>query len=78
MTGVRLFDERERQIERRTGRIIILIVLFVTIFGLPADLLLDTTGVISVPPVLRGVIWGYTALSFVGMFVYGYIESRSS
>lgn len=77
-TGVRLFDERERQIERRAGQIIMLIVITVTLFGLPADLVLDVTGAVAVPPVLRGVIWGYSALSFIMLFVYGYVESQYS
>jgi hypothetical protein len=78
ITGVRLFDERERQIERKAGQIIMLIVITVTLFGLPADLVLDVTGAVDVPSVLRGVIWGYSALSFIMLFVYGYVENKHS
>lgn len=78
VTGVRLIDERERQIERRAAQIIMLILLLVTLFGLPADLVLDVTGAVDVPPALRGVIWGYSALSFIMLFVYGYVETQHS
>lgn len=77
-TGVRLLDEREQEIERRTGYIITLVVLTVTIFGLPAAIILNATGTINAPPVLRGVIWGYSALTFLGLFIYGYVERQYS
>ncbi len=78
LTGVRLFDERERRIERRAGQILMLIVVVVTLFGLPADLVFDVTGAVDVPPTLRGVVWGYSALAFVMLFVYGYVEDQYS
>lgn len=77
-TGVRLFDEREAAIERRAGQILMLLVMTVTIFGLPADVVLEVTGAIAVPPAIRGVIWGYAFLSFVGLVVYGHAESQRS
>ncbi len=75
-TGVRLFDEREAQIERRTGHIVWSLVTFVAIFGLPADLVLDATGAVDVPLAIRGAIWGYALLIAVGLIVYGYVERR--
>jgi hypothetical protein len=77
-TGVRLFDEREAAIERRTGQVLALIVMFVTVFGVPADVLLDVTGAVEVPPAVRGAIWGYALLSLLGLFVYGYVERQHS
>lgn len=77
-TGVRLFDEREAEIERRAGQILMLVVMFVAIFGLPADVVLEVTGAITIPPTIRGVIWGYALLSFIGLFAYGYTESQHS
>lgn len=46
----------------------------VLIFGLPADVVLAVTGAVEVPPAVRGAIWGYTMLTFVGLVVYGYTE----
>ncbi|WP_126661262.1 hypothetical protein [Haloterrigena salifodinae] len=75
-TGVRLFDEREAEIERRAGHIVWVLVSFVAIFGLPADLVLDATDAVDVPLAIRGTIWGYALLVAVGLIVYGYVERR--
>lgn len=77
-TGVRLFDEREARIERRAGQIVALLVAFVTMFGLPADVVLDVTGAVDVPPALRGAIWGYVLLVVAFLFAYGYAERQHS
>lgn len=75
-TGVRLFDEREAEIERRAGQIVMLLVTVITIFGIPADVVLDVTGVVTVPPAIRGVIWGYFALGMGFIFAYWYVKQR--
>lgn len=77
-TGVRLFDEREARIERRTGQILMLLVTFVGIFGIPADVLLDVTGAVAVPTAVRGAIWGYGFLLVVSLLVYGYVDEQHS
>jgi len=77
-TGVRLFDEREERIERRAGQLVALLVTTVVIFGLPADLVLDVTGVVEVPLALRGAIWGYALLTVAFLVAYGYAEDRHS
>lgn len=75
-TGVRLFDEREERIERRAGQLVAHVVTFVAIFGLPADVVLSTTGLVDVPTAVRGMIWGYFALVLVYLAVYGYVERQ--
>lgn len=77
-TGVRLFDEREQRIERRAGQLVALLVAFVAIFGLPADVVLDVTGLVEVPLALRGAIWGYALLAIAFLVAYGYAENRHS
>ncbi len=77
-TGVRLFDEREQRIERRAGQSVALLVAFVTIFGIPADVALDVTGVVEVPLALRGAIWGYALLAVAFLVAYGYAENQHS
>lgn len=75
-TGVRLIDEREAAVERRASRIVSGILLLVVVFGLPADVLLDATGAVDVPPAVRGAVWGYGLLLVVGAVAYGYAEDR--
>jgi hypothetical protein len=76
-TGVRLLDEREAEIERRASQIVVLTLITVTLFALPADLLLDVTGDVAVPMALRGAIWGYALLLAFVLVVYGYVESKT-
>jgi len=75
-TGARLFDEREAQIERRAGQLVAHIVTFAAIFGLPADVVLSVTGLVDIPPVIRGMVWGYFALVLVYLLVYAYVERQ--
>lgn len=77
-SAVPLFDEREAQIERRAARVVAGVIVGVTIVGIPADVVLDVTGVVDVPPVLRGAIWGYALLAVFGAFAYGYAERQYS
>ncbi|MFC6757863.1 MULTISPECIES: hypothetical protein [Haloarcula] len=74
-SGVRLLDEREAEIERRASQIVLLTLITVTLFALPADLLFDVTGDFEVPMALRGAIWGTLLLAFV-LVVSGYVESK--
>ncbi|WP_121822902.1 hypothetical protein [Halostella salina] len=75
-TGVRLIDEREAAVERRASRVVSGVLLLVVVFGLPADVLLDATGAVDVPPAVRGAIWGYGLLLVVGAVAYGHAEDR--
>ncbi|WP_135819915.1 hypothetical protein [Halostella litorea] len=75
-TGVRLIDEREAAVERRASRVVSGLLLLFVVFGLPADVVLDATGAVDVPPAVRGAIWGYGLLLVVGAVAYGYAEGR--
>jgi hypothetical protein len=75
-TGVRLFDEREAEVERRAGGVVSLLVTTFVIFALPADVVLSVTGAYDVPVAVRGAIWGYFLLMLVYLLVYGYVERR--
>ncbi len=77
-TGVRHFDEREAEIERRAASITALFITTVTVFGLPAVVVLETTGVADVPAFVQGVVWGYFALVLVFLGVYWYVERQYS
>lgn len=76
-TGVRLFDEREAHIEQRASQIVVLTLIVVTIFALPADVLFDVTGFVDVPVAVRGAIWAYAVLLGYALLVYGYVAERT-
>ncbi len=58
-------DELERQIEREASTTTLTVVVVVTIVGLPAEVVLNSTGIYTAPAALRGAIWGYMALILV-------------
>ena len=57
-------DELERQIEREASTTTLTVVV-VTIVGLPAEVVLNSTGIYTAPAALRGAIWGYFLLVLV-------------
>jgi hypothetical protein len=62
---VSIRDELEQRMEWEASRTMAVFVAAVTVIGLPAEVVLSTTGVYTVPPALRGAIWGYLLLVFV-------------
>lgn len=58
-------DELERQIEREASTTTLTVVVVVTIVGLPAEVVLNSTGIYTAPAALRGAIWGYFLLILV-------------
>ncbi|MCL9813666.1 hypothetical protein [Natranaeroarchaeum aerophilus] len=58
-------DELERQIEREASATTLTVVVVVTIVGLPAEVVLNSTGIYTAPAALRGAIWGYLLLILV-------------
>jgi hypothetical protein len=58
-------DELERRMEREASQLTITVVAGVTILGVPADVVLSTTGVYTAPAAVRGAIWGYLLLILV-------------
>jgi len=58
-------DELERQIEREASSTTLMVVVVVTIIGLPAEVVLNATGIYTAPAALRGAIWAYMLLILV-------------
>lgn len=77
-TGVRLFDEREQGVEQKAARAVMIVMTFVVILGLPADIVFEVTDAVTLPPFLRGIIWGYTLLMSLFLIASGYFERRHS
>lgn len=55
-------DELEQRMEREASQTTLTFVVAVGIIGLPADVVLNTTGVYTAPAAVRGAIWGYLLL----------------
>ena len=73
---VSLADEFERHLEREANRVTTLFVVVVTIVGVPADIVLSSTGVYTAPAVVRGAVWGYLLLVFVFVAAHWYVKRR--
>ena len=73
---VSLGDEFERHLEREANRVTTLFVVVVTIVGVPADVVLSSTGVYTAPAVVRGAVWGYLLLVFVFVAAHWYVKRR--
>lgn len=58
-------DELEQRMEREASQTTFTFVAVVAIIGLPADVVLTTTGVYTAPAAVRGAIWGYLLLIFI-------------
>lgn len=62
---VPVWDELERQIEREASATTLTVLAVVTIVALPAEVVLNSTGVYTAPAALRGAIWAYMLLILV-------------
>ena len=58
-------DELEQRMEREASQTTLTFVAAVTILGFPAEVVLSTTGVYTVPDGLRGALWGYLLLFII-------------
>jgi len=58
-------DELELRMDREASRTTYTVVAAVVIVGIPADIVLATTGVYTAPAAIRGAVWGYLLLVFV-------------
>lgn len=65
LSPVSLNDELHTRMERDASQATLTFIAFVVIIGIPAEVVLRTTGVYSAPAVVRGAIWGYLLLIFV-------------
>lgn len=62
---VSLRDEFEQHMEWEANRATSTFIAVVVIIGVPADVVLSTTGVYTAPAAIRGAIWGYLLLTFI-------------
>jgi hypothetical protein len=58
-------DELELRMEREASQTTLTFVAAMVIIGIPADVVLTSTGVYTAPAWIRGAIWGYLLLIFI-------------
>ena len=73
---VSLRDELEQRMEREASRATYAFIAAVGIIGIPADVVLSTTGVYTAPAIIRGVIWGYMLLILIFGAVHWYVKRQ--
>lgn len=73
---VSIQDELDQQIELEASATTLAVVAGVTIVGLPAEVVLNSTGIYTAPAAIRGAIWGYMLLILVFSFSYWLAERR--
>jgi hypothetical protein len=73
---VSLRDEFEQQTEWEASQATSVFVAVVVIFGIPADVVLGTTGVYTAPAAIRGAIWGYLLLTFIFGAAHWYVKRQ--
>lgn len=69
-------DEFEQQMEWEANQAVSAFIAVVTIGGIPADVVLSTTGVYTAPAAVRGAIWGYLLLVFVFGAAHWYVKRQ--
>ena len=69
-------DELKQRMEREASQATFTFVVAVGIIGLPADVVLSTTGVYTAPAAVRGAIWGYLLLIFIFGAAHWYVKRQ--
>ncbi|ESP87282.1 hypothetical protein [Candidatus Halobonum tyrrellensis] len=73
---VTLFDERDATLERRASQLTLNVFAVVLILGASVARLVPHVTDYTVPPEVRGALYGYVALFGVFALAYGYVRSR--
>jgi hypothetical protein len=73
---VPLRDEFEKHTEWEANRAVSAFIAVVTIVGIPADVVLNTTGVYTAPAAIRGAIWGYMLLVLIFGVAHWYVKRQ--
>jgi len=73
---VSLRDEFEQHTEWEASQATSVFIAVVVIFGVPADVVLGTTGVYTAPAAIRGAIWGYLLLTFIFGAAHWYVKRQ--
>lgn len=69
-------DELEQRIEREASQTTLTFVAIVGIIGLPAEVVLTTTGVYTAPAAIRGAIWGYALLIAIFTATHWFVKRQ--
>jgi hypothetical protein len=75
---VSLRDEFEQQMEWEANQAVSAFIAAVVVLGVPADVVLGTTGVYTAPAAVRGAVWGYLLLVFVFGAAHWYVKRQYS
>lgn len=73
---VSMNDEFEQQLEWEANQATSAFIALVVIIGIPADVVLSTTGVYTAPAAVRGMIWGYMLLVFIFGAAHWYVKRQ--
>lgn len=73
---VSLRDEFEQHMEWKANQATSTFIAVVVIIGIPADVVLSTTGVYTAPAAIRGAIWGYLLLIFIFGGAHWYVKRQ--
>jgi hypothetical protein len=73
---VSLRDEFEQQMEWEANQAVSVFIAAATIIGIPADVVLSTTGVYTAPAAVRGAIWGYMLLVLIFGAAHRYVKRQ--
>ncbi|MFC7059830.1 hypothetical protein [Halovenus salina] len=73
---VALRDEFEQHTEWEANQAVSAFIAAVSIIGIPADVVLSTTGVYTAPAAIRGALWGYLLLIFIFGAAHWYVKRQ--
>lgn len=73
---VSLRDEFEQHMQWEASQATSAFIAVVVIIGVPADVVLSTTGVYTAPAAIRGAIWGYLLLTFIFGAAHWYVKRQ--
>jgi len=73
---VALRDELEQHMEWEANQAVSAFIAAVSIIGIPADVVLSTTGVYTAPAAIRGALWGYLLLIFIFGAAHWYVKRQ--
>lgn len=76
MSPVSVRDEFEEHTIKRANDITSVFVFIVTVIGVPAATVLDTTEAYTVPPEISGMIGGYFLLIFIFAAAHWYVKRQ--
>ena len=73
---VSISDEFEQHTRQEASQAVSAIITVVAIVGLPADVVLSSTGIYTAPAAVRGLVWGYFLLVLVFGAAHWYVKRQ--